>query len=295
MEVCKSKHRPKLKDWSRDGFATRRNVEFLSLRNVNRGARDIGRLDARISGIHDFRQRFEIPNFPCIIENIPTSEGWQAQHNWNLKQLRKNFKDRLFKVGEDDDGYKVKAKLKYFIDYIKHNKDDSPLYVFDGNFDGDKVSQSLLSDYKVPSYFTDDLFSLVGEDQRPPYRWFLLGPERSGSTVHLDPLGTSAWNTLISGRKRWVLFPPQTPKSIAKGLDVIQKGEDDEAVNYFVDLLPRIREKHGTDVEMYELIQCPGETIFVPGGWWHGVLNLDDTIAVTQVRRFRLLEFFCIL
>ena len=98
----------------------------------------------------------------------------------------------------------------------------------------------------------------MNQDARPPHRWWCIGPKRSGTTVHTDPLGTAAWNAVTHGVKRWVLFEPQTPKRIAKGKDVVRKGagawpskragalrgEDNEAIMYFDFLLPRIKEAY---------------------------------------------------
>lgn len=73
--------------------------------------------------------------------------------------------------------------MRYFLEYMSHNHDDSPLYIFDSRFDDDQDAKRLLSDFKVPSYFPEDIFELVGDRRRPPHRWFLIGPARSGKDI----------------------------------------------------------------------------------------------------------------
>lgn len=61
---------------------------------------------------------------------------------------------------------------------------------------------TLLEDYSVPHLFQEDFFDILDYDQRPAFRWLIIGPERSGASWHVDPGLTSAWNTLLCGRKR---------------------------------------------------------------------------------------------
>ena len=229
-------HRPDLKNWEQDGlfeafppFAEgivnddSREYEHFIPCNENAPLDIPVVLDAAELKTEEFFEKYEAKETPCVIKNVPAgfdggekSKEWPAVRNWSLDALVEDdcLRHQLFKCGEDDDGRKIKVKLKYFLNYVDKNRDDSPLYIFDSTFDEDRHAKRLLFDYTVPSYFRDDLFRFISESRRPPYRWFLVGPERSGTTVHIDPLSTSAWNTLLHGKKRWVLFPPHVPKSV---------------------------------------------------------------------------------
>ncbi|CAE7811913.1 PSR, partial [Symbiodinium microadriaticum] len=172
-----------------------------------------------------------------------------------FKKPGAQFRHSHFKVGKDDDGSTIRLRADFFEEYMKTQKDDSPVYLFDNHFKHEK--KELLSDYRIPHYFPDDFMALADED-RPPYRWIGIGPKRSGTVMHQDPLCTSAWNTLIRGRKLWLLLPPSTPKRVAKSKDVMLPDDDDEACNHFLDLLPRKRARQDPDFHPLLCVQYPG-------------------------------------
>jgi histone arginine demethylase JMJD6 len=78
-----------------------------------------------------------------------------------FQEIYQRYKDCEFKIGEDDEGYKIKVKLKYFFEYLVHQKDDSPLYLFESSIEDIRDAKDMIKHYEVPKYFRDDLFKVV--------------------------------------------------------------------------------------------------------------------------------------
>jgi histone arginine demethylase JMJD6 len=277
--------------WSAHGFG-KRPFDPACCRTLGRvvPSIDVAQLD-----LSCFREQFA-GRAPVLITGLASQ--WPATQRWSLEQLwHKSARggSRL-RVGDDDEtGLPVRLKMRDYLQYLLGQTHDDPLYLFDEDFSS--AVPDMLEDYTVPAgLFADDVLPLykslndggpVESEQsnqnatvRPMSRkWLLIGPRGSGTDVHTDPDGTSAWNSVIHGCKRWAFVDPCVPESDVLGPESHYK-QALPAQCWFADTLPLLVERYPQHVQ--ELIQPPGSMVYIPEGWWHAVWNVEDTVAITH-------------
>jgi histone arginine demethylase JMJD6 len=212
---------------------------------------------------------------PCII--IDAAKTWPCMRKWSNRYFMKKYGNAYFELTEtygspDSDEWSALAlQFKHYNHYMKTRKNDNiPLYIFDENFGTRPETSQLLKDYEVPEWFKEDIFDLCDKSKKPPFRWIIIGPKRSGADMHHDELHTVAWNTLVYGKKRWLIFPPESFKK--ESYEEMETG-----INWYINCYDKY--KH---LDHYDIIQKPGETVVIPPNWWHCVINLEESVAISQ-------------
>ncbi|KAL4591892.1 hypothetical protein LXL04_004867 [Taraxacum kok-saghyz] len=219
--------------------------------------------------IEEFVTNFEEPNKPVLLEGC--LDNWPAIKKWDKDYLIKTCNNTQFSIGP------VQMNLQDYFTYSNQSQEERPLYLFDPNFA--KKVPKLGQDYETPIYFREDLFNVLG-DERPDYRWIIIGPPGSGSSFHIDPNSTSAWNAVVKGSKKWVLFPPDVvPPGVHPSSDGAEVACPVSITEWFMNFYESTKTWKKKPVEC---VCKAGEVIFVPNGWWHLVINLEDSIAITQ-------------
>ncbi|OXV11347.1 hypothetical protein Egran_00893, partial [Elaphomyces granulatus] len=219
----------------------------------------------------EFQQRWA--DRPFILTE-PVKE-WPVYPQWSMETLLSTYGDTIFRAEAVD------WPLKTYVDYMKNNSDESPLYLFDRSFVSKMGITRPNAEFWRPPCFGDDLFAQLGPD-RPDSQWLIIGPERSGSTFHKDPNATSAWNAVLRGSKYWIMFPSSSnsppPPGVYVSADQSEVTSPLSIAEWFLGFHAEARRAPGC----IEGICKRGEILHVPSGWWHLVVNLKPTIAITQ-------------
>lgn len=95
----------------------------------------------------------------------------------------------------------------------------------------------------------------------------------------------ATWDLLLSGRKKWFLIPPggliDAPASVgATGGNATGQGQPagQSEVERLLGLVVSLRESR----VVAEVLQAPGEVVFIPHDWKYALLHLEDSISVSQ-------------
>ena len=205
-------------------------------------------------------------------------DKWRAKSEWQRAEMMTRHANTEVTVARSSDIVSLQAKgedawaeklltmtLPEYIEKYMPGPDETappepnPMYLF-----RNVPLPELSSYYEHPSYFSNRSHFHMVDRARDAKALFFLGPRNSGAYTHQH---TAAWNAIVYGAKRWYLLPPAA-----------RHGPDTEMPGGMIEWLRTT--KPSLPVVALECTQYAGELLYVPASWWHGVLNLCDTVGV---------------
>ncbi|CAI2723864.1 unnamed protein product [Schistosoma spindalis] len=148
-------------------------------------------------------------------------------------------------------------------------KDDRILYLKDWHY-FKKSSEN--SWFTLPEYFSSDWlneFWSLRNDLSDDFKFVYLGSRGTWTPFHADVYRSFSWSANILGHKRWWIFPPGEERKLLSSNGQIP-----------FDIRSIIKDR--TDVKYYLVDQYSGQTVFVPSGWYHQVVNMTDCISINH-------------
>jgi hypothetical protein len=213
---------------------------------------------------------------PVVLTDFMRS--WPASARWSPEYLRDRFGDAQVEIvdgrdadprcDENHEAHRKKTSLRSYVDRVLAAAQTNDFYMIAQNRNLEKtVLRALFEDVEFPEYLNGPY---------APYGSALwLGPAGTVTPLHHDT--SSILFCQVYGRKRIVLVSPfetallDAPRGVYSNFDC----EAEE-------LAPELERATKKVVEL-----APGETLFIPVGWWHHVRALDVSISLA-LNNFRL-------
>ena len=236
-----------------------------------------------ISGTEIF-EKYIAANSPVLIRGL--IDKWPAVDEYTKEGLLDGYKDMKVHVssipysGKFGGSGETDMDLSEYIEQMVEHRTVGgahPWYVFRGH-PIPKVSEkpNSLTRHDIcptPEAMTYAFQRIPGAKSSERSDLFVnaqwaLGGEGTGAPVHFH---NTAWNALVYGAKRWIIYPPHDMMMSSK-----------QILDYFeTDMQEYI--KRG--INGRGCTQVAGDVMIIPESWAHGVLNIQESVAVATESR----------
>ncbi|WP_019601750.1 cupin-like domain-containing protein [Teredinibacter turnerae] len=107
-----------------------------------------------------------------------------------------------------------------------------------------------------------------------PYRGILIAAKGARTRLHTDPFCSDAVVAQFYGVKDFVMYSPDRAEELR---DTVP---DSTSFGGFIDVRPNALEKCKPEPDFHGVVG-PGNVAYVPHGWLHDVLVLEDSVSIT--------------
>ncbi|MCB9265508.1 MAG: cupin-like domain-containing protein [Lewinellaceae bacterium] len=214
-----------------------------------------------------FAREYLEPRIPVILVDL--MDHWPAKSKWTMEFFKENygqlqvpvFSDNVSKPGKKYMAPDKIVPLREFLEAIEQGPSNLRMFLFNIF----KHAPELCHDFNIPTI-------MDGFIRDFPFMFF--GGQSSKVALHYDIDLSHVFLNQFHGRKRVVLFPPSQSKHIYQHPFTVASYIDVNKPDY--EQFPALRK-----VEGFEAILQPGETLFMPSGYWHYIEYLDGGYSIS--------------
>lgn len=223
--------------------------------------------DASQLTVEDFYKKYFRPQKPVLLKGLanlqPAGKKWtidwfkETMGELDIAVFDNNEKKHVYSTTVNPD---FKMKFADFLDIITK---DEPSSIRMFRYNLYKQVPALKKDFSCPSFIRKGIMKSFG--------FMFLGGKDTDVRLHYDVDYSNVLLTQIHGSKRVILYGPDQSKFLYKvpynthSLADVKNYQDWPALQY---------------AKGYEIIQEPGDGLFMPSGYWHYNTYLDGGISV---------------
>lgn len=207
------------------------------------------------------------PLIPVVFTDLTAS--WEATQKWTVEFFKEQYghlEVPVYSANYSKPGktYMVPDKMMPFREFLSISEQgptDLRMFLFNIF----RHAPELCNDFSTPTI-------MEGFIKQFPFMFF--GGEGSKVALHYDIDMSHVFLNQIYGRKRVVLFPPEQSRKIYQHPYTVASYIDVNNPDY--EKYPALRQAWG-----YDCIVNPGETLFMPSGYWHYIEYTDFGYSIS--------------